>query len=90
MDQALELDPSNLWANFYRGSCAYHLGQFEEASAAFSVCVALEPRCAWCYANRGLAYAARGQLDRAHRDYDHALRLDPALGAAVLRHCKER
>jgi serine/threonine protein kinase len=85
MDQALELDPNNLWANFYRGSCAYRLGQFEEASAAFSVCVALEPRCAWCYANRGLAYAARGRLDRAHRDYDHALRLDPALGAAVLR-----
>jgi serine/threonine protein kinase len=90
MDKALELDPSNLWANFYRGSCAYHLRQFEEASAAFSVCVALEPRCAWCYANRGLAYAARGQLDRAHRDYDHALRLDPALGATVLRNHRTR
>jgi serine/threonine protein kinase/tetratricopeptide (TPR) repeat protein len=83
MERAVELEPNSLWPNFYRGSCAYHLKNFEEASTAFSICVALAPECAWCYANRGLAHAARGRLDRALRDYDHALRLDPALGAAL-------
>jgi serine/threonine protein kinase/tetratricopeptide (TPR) repeat protein len=84
MDHALELEPNSLWPNFYCGSCAYHLGDFEGAATAFSVCVALAPQCAWCYANRGLAFASLGKMGKALRDYDHALRLDAALGAVLL------
>ena len=43
MEQALELEPNSLWPSFYRGCCAYHLGQLEEATTAFSVCIALAP-----------------------------------------------
>jgi serine/threonine protein kinase len=81
MDRALELEPNGLWPNFYFGSCVYHLGDFEEATTAFSVCVALAPQCAWCYANRALAYAALGKTDKAQRDYDRTLRLNPDHGS---------
>ena len=43
-----------------------------------SVCVVLAPDCAWCFYNRGLAEMELGRLDRARRDFDQALRLDPA------------
>jgi tetratricopeptide (TPR) repeat protein len=84
MEQALEREPNRLWPSFYLGCCCFHLGQREEALAAFSVCVALAPECAWCYANRGLVYAEYGRLTRALSDYDRALELDATLGAARL------
>jgi serine/threonine protein kinase len=82
MDRALELEPDGLWPNFYRGSCAYHLQQYEDAAAAFSVCVGLAPRSAWCWHNRALAYAALGRLDKARHDCHRASRLDPTLAPA--------
>jgi tetratricopeptide (TPR) repeat protein len=82
MDRALEREPGGLWPNFYRGCCAYHLGQYEEAVAAFSVCVVLAPQSAWCWHNRALAYAGLDRRDRAVRDCDRALLLDPWLAEA--------
>jgi tetratricopeptide (TPR) repeat protein len=32
---------------------------------------------AWAYYNRGNAYRAKGEIDRAIADYDEAIRLDP-------------
>jgi tetratricopeptide (TPR) repeat protein len=84
MDRALREKPQYLWAHFYQGSCACRQRRYDEAVVAFSVCVALAPESAWCRHNRGLAYAELGQLDRAARDYDDALRLDPTLAAAAL------
>jgi tetratricopeptide (TPR) repeat protein len=83
MERGVALEPGNLWANFYRGSCAYRLEHHQDAVIAFSVCVALAPGTAWCYLNRGLAEAALGRLDRALGDYDRALELDPTLAAAA-------
>jgi tetratricopeptide (TPR) repeat protein len=84
MERALELQPEGLWPNFYKGICAYRRGRFDDALLAFSVSVALAPRSASCFSNRGRTFAQLGRLDRALQDYDRALQLDPALAAAAL------
>lgn len=84
LSAALALDPAGRWPNFYYGLCAYRLGHYQDAVAAFSVCIGTAPNSAGCFYNRGLAYAALGRPDQAMRDYDRALRIDPTLAAAAL------
>jgi serine/threonine protein kinase/Flp pilus assembly protein TadD len=81
---ALETRPQDFWPNFYQGLCAYQLGRFDDAIAAFRVCIALAPETAECYYNRALAHDASGQKEWALRDYTRALELDRALSAAAL------
>jgi tetratricopeptide (TPR) repeat protein len=81
--QAVALDPQGLWPNFYLGHCAFRLGQFADATVAFSVCIGASPDAA-CFYNRGRSYAALNDLDRALADYDEALRRDPRVGAALV------
>jgi serine/threonine protein kinase/tetratricopeptide (TPR) repeat protein len=81
---SLEGDPSGVWPNFYYGLCAYRLHRYDEAVAAFSVCVGAEPNLAGCFYNRALALAALGQTDRALHDYDRALTIDPKHPSAAL------
>jgi tetratricopeptide (TPR) repeat protein len=92
LDRALELQPGALWPTFYKGACAYRRARYEDAVLAFTACAALAPRSGWCYHNRGLAYEALGQPERALSDYDRALRLGPASAPAALSrarlHCR--
>jgi serine/threonine protein kinase/Flp pilus assembly protein TadD len=81
--EAVRLQPQGLWPNFYHGLCCYRQGAYEEAVMAYSVCIGAAPRAA-CFYNRALALDALGRTELAQRDYDEALRLDPALGAAAL------
>lgn len=81
--RAVREEPQNFWANFHRGRCAYRLARYEEALNAFSICVALAPRQAECYYNRGLALTALGRKPDALLDYDRAVQLDPTLSAAA-------
>jgi serine/threonine protein kinase/tetratricopeptide (TPR) repeat protein len=76
--------PGDFWPNFYRGVCAYRLGQFQDAVAAFDTCTALLPYSAQCYYNRALAYDSLGRHEPAVRDYGRALQLDPGLARAAL------
>jgi serine/threonine protein kinase len=82
LDRAVELQPDGLWPNFYRGVCAYRQEHYKVALAAFSASAALAPHTAACFYNRGRAYAALSDRDRAAQDCDHALRLDPRYGPA--------
>jgi serine/threonine protein kinase/Tfp pilus assembly protein PilF len=84
LTRAIELDPSGLWPNFYYGLCAYRTHRYDEAVAAFSVCIGASPRVAGCFYNRALAYAALGRPDQALHDYDRALELDSTHAAAAL------
>ena len=84
LDQALNLDPSSTWANYYRGLCSLKQKEPGDAIATFSACLATTPRSQWCWYNRGLAFAEAGRLDRARADFDRALELDPHLVAALL------
>jgi len=60
------------------------LRHYDDAVAAFSVCVGAMPHLAGCYYNRALAFAAQGRADDAVRDYDRAVQLDPAMSGALL------
>jgi eukaryotic-like serine/threonine-protein kinase len=84
VERAIRLQPQGLWPNFYRGLCAYRRGRYEDAVTAYSVCIGAAPEPAACFSNRALAYAALGRSEQARRDYDQALRLDPALTATAL------
>jgi tetratricopeptide (TPR) repeat protein len=85
LDRALALRPQHLWANFYKGRCAYRRGRADDALLAFGACVALAPDSAACAFNRGLAHEALGHADHARQDYDRALQLDADLAPAALR-----
>jgi tetratricopeptide (TPR) repeat protein len=80
----LEERPRDFWPSFYHGLCAYRLGNYEHACAAFGTCIALTPAAAECYYNRALAHEALGRSDQALADYSRALELDPGLAAAAL------
>ena len=85
LDRALALDPSDFWANYYSGLCAYRCKAFEDARVAFSVCIGARPDFADCFYNRGLAYLALGQRERAARDFERAVALDPNRVAGKMR-----
>lgn len=72
---AASLAPDHFWYQFYAGTVAYRLGNFPDAIAAFGACIALEPRRAECYYNRGMAFAGNQQNKRADADFARAQRL---------------
>jgi tetratricopeptide (TPR) repeat protein len=84
-ERALQQEPQDFWPNFHQGVCAFRLGRYQAAESAFRVCIALAPDRAECYYNRALAHAALGHYSEASRDYDRAVRLEPALAAVPLR-----
>jgi serine/threonine protein kinase/Flp pilus assembly protein TadD len=84
LQRAVDLRPQALGPNLDLGVCAYRLRRFEEAVAAFSVCVALEPATAECYYNRAVSEEALGRVERARHDYTRALQLKPELSNAAL------
>lgn len=59
--------------------------QYEKAIAAYSDAIRRDPKYSFAYLGRGDAYLAKGDLDRAALDYNHAVRLDPSNEAAKAR-----
>jgi tetratricopeptide (TPR) repeat protein len=80
LDAARQLQPGGRWPNFYYGLCAYRTGQYDDAVAAFSVCIGTAPDMAPCFYNRALAYAALGRHELASRDFDRARQINPECG----------
>jgi Flp pilus assembly protein TadD len=80
----LQSRPQDFWPNFYEGLCAYELGQFEDAVAAFRTCIALAPESAECYYNRARAEDSLDRTALAQSDYTRALELDPTMAVAAL------
>jgi serine/threonine protein kinase/Tfp pilus assembly protein PilF len=87
--QAADLDPKALWSHYYLGVYAYQRGRreqnaeakrrhFEDAAAAFGVCIALakERKPAASFFNRAQAYTQLGLTARALHDYRQALEGD--------------
>ena len=78
-EKATELEPAAFWPYFHLALCAYRLEQFDEALRSASVCVALSPKRAECYYNRGLCLQAVGEAEAAQQDFSRAIELDPSL-----------
>lgn len=79
-EKALELDPSNVEARFYRGLVAFKLGQFQEAAMQFTELAARNPGNGILQAslnNAGLAFAKANKLPEAINAFKQALKSDP-------------
>jgi tetratricopeptide (TPR) repeat protein len=84
LEQAAALEPQGFWPHFYLGVCAQRRKRYSEADKALSICIALAPQLPQGYYNRALVQAAAGQVSQALRDYDRALKVDPAFAPAAL------
>jgi tetratricopeptide (TPR) repeat protein len=62
----------------------YELRDLAGAVAAYTRAIEIDSQMAVAYKNRGLAYKAQGELDRACRDFDRAIELDAGLLAAYM------
>jgi Tfp pilus assembly protein PilF len=67
------------------GIVALETGDPTAAIGAFDRAIALRPGFASAYLNRALAYRQRGDLSRAEKDMDRAIRLDRSVRAYRLR-----
>ena len=52
-------------------------GQFDEAIAAYTKVIELDPESVIAYSNRGEAYYSIGEYDEAIADYTRAIEMDP-------------
>ena len=67
---------------FKKGDVHLKVGEFDQAIEAYTQAIALNPKLADAFRNRGLAYYNKGEFDRAIQDYDQAIALNPKLADA--------
>ena len=63
--------------SFDQGALHLNSGQKDEAIAAYSHAIKLNPKYAEAYYNRGIVYGLKGQFDRAIEDFTKAIALQP-------------
>ena len=81
-DEEREKDDPIVDVYCLKGLMAISNGQFDKAVAAYTEAIGRDPKYSFAYLGRGDAYMAKGDVDRARLDYEHALRLDPNNDAA--------
>jgi lipoprotein NlpI len=79
---AVELNPRNALAYYWRGMARFHSGAAGEAVRDFSQTILIRPDFADAYVQRGLAAQAAGSTGRPLEDFQKALLLNPKLPAA--------
>ena len=65
-----------------RGNTAYNLKHLEQALADYTQAIALDPKYALAYNNRGLTHRVLKHLEQALADYTQAILLDPKFANA--------
>ena len=75
---ALEHDPRSVPALLYLALSSAKLGKNEDALAAYSTLLSIDPSHTVAYTNRGNVYEDLGRPDEAFADFDEAIRRDPA------------
>jgi tetratricopeptide (TPR) repeat protein len=76
-DKAVEANPQNAKAHFFRGNALYVLGKKEDAIAAFDRAISLAPDVPQPYFNKGNALATLGRNEDALKAFDAAISKDP-------------
>jgi GlpG protein len=61
---------------------AHAAGRYVDAIEAYTRIIQREPEYAWAFQNRSFAYQAVGNEDKAEKDMETALQLDPSLKAS--------
>jgi len=74
---AIQIDPNNARAYYWRGRCYYGKDQFNLAINDYNTAIRLDPKFAAAYTSRGRAYSRKGQYDQAIADCTEAIRLNP-------------
>jgi Tfp pilus assembly protein PilF len=83
-DQAIAVDPNNIYAYYSRGLSYQNKEDLDRAIADFDKVLELEPKYAPAHNDRGLAYAKKGDFDRAIDGFNKAIELDPKLTSAYI------
>ena len=65
-----------------QGDSFVKLEQWDEAIAAYSKAIIIDPQYIVAYNNRGFAYAQKGYYDKAITDYTKAIEIDPEYARA--------
>lgn len=65
------------WDHIRRGNRHYHAGEYADAITDYNQAIALDPKLAEAYNNRGAANNNLGKYAEAIADYDQAITLDP-------------
>ncbi|GBU26914.1 hypothetical protein R84B8_00430 [Treponema sp. R8-4-B8] len=75
-NRAIELDPKNDDAYFFRGCEYFNLDEFVKAISDYTQAITLNQKDNY-YLNRGYAYIKEKKFKEAHSDLETALRLNP-------------
>jgi tetratricopeptide (TPR) repeat protein len=77
MDQAIRLNPKNVFAINLRGSMKEDLGQIESAIADFDSIISTNPNLTTAILRRASAFGRKKEFDSALADVDRALSIEP-------------
>ncbi|MGC2422846.1 MAG: tetratricopeptide repeat protein [Nitrospirota bacterium] len=80
--QAVDADPKNAEAHFFKGNCLALLGKKQEAIAEYDKSIQLAPNVPQPYYNEGNAYASLGKDKEALEAFDKAIEREPTYGKA--------
>jgi hypothetical protein len=84
-DQPPEPGPKTFQEFVDRGAWNFREGHYLEAQADFSIAIAMEPKRAFVYYNRGIVCMKLGQLEGAVEDFAVAIDVSPRFVKAMLR-----
>ncbi len=76
-DQALQANPNNLYAYYFRGEAFYYLKDYRSAINSFNQVLRLDSNNVSGYLYRGLVYYNLKEYEKAIADYNQAINLNP-------------
>ena len=81
-ERALDLDSKAPAALYNFGNDLLKTGSYRRAARLFSKSLLLYPTDLWALNNRGLAYVKLGKREKARRDFEEVLRIEPGFEQA--------
>jgi predicted Zn finger-like uncharacterized protein len=81
-NKALQIDPGNPEAYFWRARCRLNTGRYDKAIADFNKAVKFDPNYSKAYDNLGWLYMKRGEFDKSIGFLNKSIKLKPDNGWA--------